>query len=132
MIVVAIIGILAAMAIPIYQGHVIRTQVTRVYAELSNLRTQTEDLLSQGRLPADASDELGYSANNLLSAEPAVDFSAGDGSGSIIASFGNNASSTIHGAIMTLSRSASGSWACTLNAGTASGWHTKYSPAGCD
>ena len=42
MIVVAIIGILAAVAIPQYQNYVIKSQVTRAIAEASDLKTAVE------------------------------------------------------------------------------------------
>jgi len=51
MIVVAIIGVLAAIAIPQYQDYVARTQVTRVFGEMNNLRTTIEICLKEGRFP---------------------------------------------------------------------------------
>ena len=39
MIVVAIIGVLAAIALPLYQDYEIKAQVNRVYYELSSART---------------------------------------------------------------------------------------------
>ncbi|WP_143274064.1 pilin, partial [Bradyrhizobium canariense] len=49
MIVVAIIGILAAIAIPQYQSYVAKSQVNRVIGELSALRTAAETCLNEGR-----------------------------------------------------------------------------------
>ena len=47
MIVVATIGILAAIAIPAYQNYIAKSQVTRALAEISPLKTAIEtDLLS--------------------------------------------------------------------------------------
>ncbi|ENZ0357279.1 TPA: pilin, partial [Pseudomonas aeruginosa] len=45
MIVVAIIGILAAIAIPQYQNYVSRSQVSRVMAEAGSLKTAVEACL---------------------------------------------------------------------------------------
>src|SRR5690606_36892692 len=56
MIVVAIIGILAAIAIPQYQDYVARSQVTRVLAEISAAKTATEEQLRRGVFPASAAD----------------------------------------------------------------------------
>ena len=49
MIVVAIIGILVAIALPSYQGHVARSQATRVMAEASMLRATVETCINEGR-----------------------------------------------------------------------------------
>ncbi len=50
MIVVAIIAILAAIAIPQYQTYVVRSQVTRVIGETGDLKVAVEDCLNNGRL----------------------------------------------------------------------------------
>jgi len=50
MIVVAIIGILAAIAIPQYQIYVGKTQATRVINELGQLRLTVEECLQTGRV----------------------------------------------------------------------------------
>ena len=50
MIVVAIIGILAAVAIPQYQTYVGKTQATRVINELGQLRLTVEECLQTGRV----------------------------------------------------------------------------------
>ena len=49
MIVVAIIGVLAAIAIPQYQIYVVKTQSTRVINELGQLRMTVEECLQTGR-----------------------------------------------------------------------------------
>ncbi|WP_170231097.1 pilin [Psychrobacter frigidicola] len=49
MIGVAIIGILAAIAIPLYQSYVSKTQTTRVISELAQLRLSVEECLQTGR-----------------------------------------------------------------------------------
>lgn len=49
MIVVAIIGILAAIAIPQYQNYIAKTQATRVITELGQLRLTVEECLQTGR-----------------------------------------------------------------------------------
>ena len=48
MIVVAIIGILAAVAIPAYQDYIARSQVTAGLAEVSPGKTQVEVLINDG------------------------------------------------------------------------------------
>ena len=48
MIVVAIIGILAAIAIPQYQNYISKSQVTRVIGETGSIRTLVDLCLSDG------------------------------------------------------------------------------------
>ena len=48
MIVVAIIGILAAIAIPQYQDYIARSQMNRAYGEISALKTAAEESLMRG------------------------------------------------------------------------------------
>jgi type IV pilus assembly protein PilA len=55
MIVVAIIGILAAIALPAYQNYTARAQVSEAILGVSAMRTDvTEFVQSRGELPADA------------------------------------------------------------------------------
>src|SRR5690606_4326027 len=72
MIVVAIIGILAAVAIPQYQNYVARSQVARVMSETSSLRTAVETCILDGKtVIGDAEGEcvLGWTTSNLLGQE---------------------------------------------------------------
>jgi type IV pilus assembly protein PilA len=130
MIVVAIIGILAAIAIPAYQDYIARSQVTRVVGEISSLKTATEELLMRGVTPTDASADLGYNTSNLLSAEPVVTFAA-DGSGTIVGTLGTDASAAVASATVTLSRNPAGTWTCGVNGTAAGSWKASYTPAGC-
>ena len=57
MIVVAIIGILAAIAIPSYQNYIARSQVARVMGEAGNIKTAVDNCLLNGKLA------LGAAAN---------------------------------------------------------------------
>lgn len=131
MIVIAIIGILAAVALPQYQDFIARSQVTRVVGEVSSLKSATEAELIRGVYPATAA-ELGYTASNLQNAAPTVNFAAGDnGVGTIVATLGGSVSTAVNGATATLSRAIDGTWTCAVAAGAAPAWKAKYIPAGC-
>src|SRR5690554_3529254 len=140
MIVVAIIGILAAVAIPQYQNYIAKSQVSRVMGETGAIRTAIENCMMNGIAEADC--DLGWSSSNLLGSESPVDvngqaglsvtYSLTEGSSSIAATFGANASSAIASKTLTWSRAgndstdpAPGSWACETTV------EAKYAPAGC-
>lgn len=55
MIVVAIIAILAAIALPMYQNYVAKAKATAALADLSSHKTQFELEVSEGRTPTAAS-----------------------------------------------------------------------------
>jgi type IV pilus assembly protein PilA len=62
MIVVAIIGILAAIAIPQYQTYVAKSQVSRVMYEASSLKSVTESCVHEGRTASFESNVTSASA----------------------------------------------------------------------
>jgi len=72
MIVVAIIGILAAIAIPQYQNYIAKSQVSRVMGELGALKTAYETCINDGKTAIGECD-LGFNGSNLVSlTAPAV------------------------------------------------------------
>ena len=136
MIVVAIIGILAAIAIPAYQSYIAKSQVSRAMSETGALKTAYEDCLNNGRTAIGAC-EIGWSGSDILAltapATAAVKTAAATNgaalttTGTIAGTFNGNASATLKDASATITwtRSASGTWACASTAAT------KYKPAGC-
>lgn len=72
MIVVAIIGILAAIAIPQYQDYTARTQVTRAVSEVSALKTAAESAILEGKeivsskTPTKDQYDIGFTGSTLL------------------------------------------------------------------
>lgn len=138
MIVVAIIGILAAIAIPAYQSYIAKSQVTRAVAELGALKTSYEDCLNNGQGNGTTACQIGWTGSNILMlktpvAQTAVSTAAASttsnitSTGTISGQFGGSASAALTGATTTVtwSRTASGTWTCATTAAA------KYAPAGC-
>ena len=131
MIVVAIIGILAAIAIPQYQSYIAKSQVSRAMGETGALKTVYETCLNDGKVIAGACD-LGWTESNILTLttpEPDTDGTnktALDLEGTIVGTFkSTGASAAIAGETITWTRTEEGSWSC------ATGVANKYAPAGC-
>ncbi len=115
MVVVAIIGILAAIAIPAYQDYIARSQYSRVFGEISALKTGAEDQLAQGNAVATAA-QIGHVNDSDIQAAAPTAVIALAGAGTIIGTMGGNASGAIAGHTITLTRTAAGAWSCTSNA----------------
>jgi type IV pilus assembly protein PilA len=126
MIVVAIIGILAAIAIPQYQDYIARAQVTRVLGEISAAKTATEESLSRGVFPNNPG-QLGMTSSNLMANEQAtvVFASTAVGVGTITATFGTDASAILAADTIQIARDTAGNWLCTTNV------DAEYIPASC-
>ena len=141
MVVVAIIGILAAIALPQYQAYVARAQFARVMRESSVIKADVETCLQDGRLavggaedqcaPQISGSSLVTGASQTGSALPAgtgVPQIAlqGDGSARIVATFGNNAAFVLRAQQLVWSRSSDGAWSCA-----APGIGARYKTTGC-
>ncbi len=100
MIVIAIIGILASIAIPAYQDYTVRAQVTEAFSLASELKGSIQEFRKErGRLPN----------NNAEAGVPEPQFLIGNyvtrvevRNGALHIQFGNNASSTIEQKTLTL------------------------------
>ena len=132
MIVVAIIAILAAIAIPQYQNYVARSQVTRGASELGALKTASEDCIVRGITAV--GDGAGECENipttalsGLFTAPPKVTLGA---EATISGTLDGEVSPAVSGATVTYSRTEDGVWSCTV-AGGASGWKSSFVPSGC-
>ena len=146
MIVVAIIGIIAAVAIPQYQTYVAKSQVTRLIAETGAVKTAVETCMLDGKTVVGAADG---ECNPQATGSSLIDASAGasqvgatlpGGTGvpqvtistdpdtptTIISTFGSSAATALTGLLVTWSRDgATGTWSCTTTA------DRRYSPASC-
>jgi len=140
MIVVAIIGILAAIAIPSYQSYVARSQATRVMAEASMLRATVETCINEGRATigvAVGECNVGAVASTLVDGAsqtgdvlavgtgvPQVIIDA-TGVASVTASFSSSAVPFFLTKALVWNRSDQGLWTCSTTIDSA------YRPKGC-
>jgi type IV pilus assembly protein PilA len=146
MIVVAIIGILAAIAIPSYQNYIARSQVTRVMGEAGNMKTAVDNCLLNGKLTlgqAGNQCQLDATGSNLQEGakqDGSTAVTAGTGvaqvtsplvtaaPNTIVATFGNGAAGDLQTQgqnSLTWTRAVDGTWSCTTNV------LAKYRPASC-
>ena len=144
MIAIAIIGILAAIALPMYQDYISKSQITRVVGELAAAKTGIDAALFDGKLPVldeatTATTEVGMGLqttggtvrSNLINTL-ATTFATGTGAGSVTATLGRNANADIHNATIAENRDAQGVWTCHIQANGATGWKDKFIPNGCE
>jgi type IV pilus assembly protein PilA len=141
MIVVAIIGILAAVALPAYQDYTIRAKMSEVILGMSACRTSITEVYQSG--PANAPGANGWGCE--VGATQATKYVAGistDGNGVVTATVQNIAGS-VNGSVVTLIPMATSAAAATFATGSSQslwGWicggtgstvPTKYLPGSC-
>jgi len=121
LIVVAIIGILATIGLPMYTKHQAKAKFTAGLAEVSALKAGFEDTLNQGTPPT-----LGLIGGTSPTANCKIDVT-GDiatGAGTIACEI-LDAPAPVLGKIITLTRSATSGWKCTTTA------EDQYAAKGC-
>lgn len=145
-IVIAIIGVMAAIALPVYQNYLARSQATRVMGEAASIRVPVEICLSEGRIAgmgaAATQCDPGATGSNLLALPgadgaapsagvlpagmgvPAVTFPTAGGA-KIEAVFGHSAASAIAGERLTWTFTEATGWTCS------SSLAARYKPTGC-
>ncbi|WP_111495779.1 pilin [Marinobacter bohaiensis] len=131
MIVVALIGILAAISIPLLQGYAARAQINRVVSELGVYRTAFESNLSS--LTEVTNESLGYTPSELTTGSSAVEIAVinPDGTGHLQVTMGGNAQQNLSGLVIRFQRSSSGRWSCIIDKSAVPSWKESYKPAGC-
>jgi type IV pilus assembly protein PilA len=132
MIVVAIIGILAAVAIPSYQDYVLSAQVKRAVGELSTYKTSYEVQFSNSGPVTNA--DLGYVPSNLTAGDAATNIAVAnaDGSGQLQVTLDGNVHPNLTGVIIRFERTVNGTWQCVIDPSAASGWSDSFSPGACN
>jgi len=102
MIVVAIIGILAAVALPAYQDYTIRAQVSEGLSLAQGAKNGMTDFITdRGRLPTAGNASIGIAAAVSIQGNY-VDQVTANADGSIVVQFGNNANQAIAGQTISL------------------------------
>ena len=122
MIVVAIIAILAAIALPMYQDYVVKSQGTSALAEITPLKTQYEVMVNEGKAPSLTATASGYIGQT---AEGGSYCSLTVGADNIVCTGKGGNATKFNTKTITLTRSTDGAWTCatTLEA--------KYKPGKC-
>lgn len=121
LIVVAIIGILATIALPLYTKHQARAKVTAAVAEVSALKVNFEDVLNRGSDPTlELIEGKAVTSNCTMS----VTGSASTGAGTIDCTI-LNAPAPVLNKTVTLNRTAATGWTCSTSVAA------DYSPRGC-
>lgn len=121
MIVVAIIAMLAAIALPMYQDYVARSQVTAGLADIAPGRTTFEaKLIAEGETSFDVGD-IGLKSSTARCSLISMDSST---TGYIACKLNGNPQ--VSGKTLQLNRVSSGVWSCD-----ASAVDEKYRPTGC-
>jgi type IV pilus assembly protein PilA len=131
MIVVAIVGILATVATPVYQRHVLKAQVNRAVGELSVYKASFEERVGSGGNVTNGN--LGYVPSGLTTGAPGIEIATlnSDGSGHLQVTLGGNAHPKVAGTVIRLERSATGRWSCVIDSSAAPGWENSFVPGSC-
>jgi len=109
MIVVAIIGILASVAIPAYQDYIAKAQFTAGFAEISSGKTGAESLVAEDAAATTAPADIGLQAST---ANCSLIASANAGAGVVTIACTHAGSASVNGLITTWSRTGAGVWSC--------------------
>lgn len=119
MIVVAIIGILAAIAIPQYQQYVAKAQVTGGYSELASLKTGVDEYLltnSSDSIDGKSAGDFGWTGSSSMQDDPKIAGTADDVT--ITGTLNKHVSSSVNNTKFELKRDKGGKWTCAVTGGS--------------
>ncbi|HIF9081638.1 TPA: pilin [Photobacterium damselae] len=116
MIVVAIIGVLSAVAIPAYKNYVSKSEASSALATLKALVTPAELYIQENGALTTTITDIGTTANANPLGTLAINGDA-DGDNTITFTFDQEKSS-LEGATLVLTRNTDNGWACTTTAPT--------------
>lgn len=120
MIVVAIIGILAAVAIPAYQDYTIKSNAAAALAEIAPGKVGFEQAVADGRTPSTTASDPGFIG---VSASTTFCNVAVNGTTSIACTTKGGNADKFNNKTITLTRDTNGIWTCGVT-----GLEAKYSP----
>jgi len=130
MIVVAIIGILAAIAIPAYQDYIARSQVSEAVTLLDGAKTAVEENVAQTGVFPTAVTTLGVVISGKYVSGLTAAASGTAGNGTLTATMkAQSVSNGIKNGTVQMSRTSTGTWTCAK--GASSGLTAKYLPQAC-
>lgn len=147
MIVIVIIGVLAAIALPIYQDYIAKTQITRVYYEVASTRSAVEDIVGHGNIPTTQHTLDGQKSplggiyeyigidkdnpqSNLMQIADVDIQSDPRAELAIVAVFSKDAFKGIQGLKLSMVRTPN-DWKCIVDTSGVDFWKDKYLPASC-
>ena len=128
MIVVAIIGILAAVALPAYQDYTVRSNFAAALAEITPGKIGFELAVNEGKTPSTDPGAEGYIgiSSTTTYCNVALTAPATGVSGKIQCTAKGGNAEKFNGKIIALERTANGLWSCTTT-----NVDTKYKPGKC-
>ena len=115
---------------PLYQDYVARSQVSRMFGEISRLKEAIELELLEGGDPVNAAlQELGWTQSNLVQKNPSISSTAGVIE--VVATLGKSSITAVSGATVAIKRAVDGSWSCEVDGSGASAFKDNFVPEGC-
>ena len=131
MIVVAIIGILAAIAIPAYQNYIAKSQVSAALAEIAGAKTAYELKVNDGVQITKLAD-IGFNATSSERCTYTVNtFVAATGASVVGISCTLKGSPRIAGKFINLQRTTDGQWKCITSLDSANAQEKQFIPVSC-
>lgn len=147
LIVMGIMGVLSAVALPLYQDYTVKAQLARIAGEIGTIKRNADIMVQRGGQPTSvAAEDSTIGANGKrryyigtdiwtigsdLIADAELKYElAGEFSG-IHLTIGDSANRAIHGTEVNFERDAFGNWTCALNTSKAKAWKSTFTFPNC-